>query len=314
MGEATLSRDELIRYLGGVRILEDTVDGTALIDAADEMREYVENHARAAALSIALLRRHAPATRPLRILELGGAPYFFTALVLRELEATVTAANVQAGTWPGETGGPTTGRVVLELPAPEGRLRHALPVAILNVEKDPFPFAAGAFDVVLCMEVLEHLAYSPSQMLAESHRVLAPGGLLLLTVPNLLTVKRQVLMFLNRTTEVPYSGYGLYGRHQREYAPHEVRALLSICNFRTLELQTANVWPPFRGSRWKGAANLALNALTELPLPWLAAKREYILAAARPVGEAVAAYPSWLYSHRHLYPTPPNGTPKWLPD
>jgi hypothetical protein len=41
-----------------------------------------------------------------------------------------------------------------------------------------------------------------------------------------------------------------------------------------------------------------------------AAKREYILCVAEPVGEPVAAYPSWLYTHRHLYPDPPHGVRK----
>lgn len=314
MGPEEVRRDDLISYLRQVRIVVDTVDGTALQDAQAEMDAYVTNHAQSAALSLAMLARHLPARRPLRVLELGAAPYFFTALLLRSFEAQVTAANVQAAAWPGEAGGPTTGRVVLEVPEAPGSRQLEIQVAILNIEKDPFPFEPDSFDVVLCMEVLEHLAYSPSHMLAEAHRALAPGGLFFLTVPNLLTIKRQVLMFLNRTTEVPYSGYGLYGRHQREFAPHEVRGLFQVCHYEVLELATANVWPTFRDSWAKGLVNGALNALTALPIPWLAAKREYILCAARPVGEPVVAYPDWLYSHRHLYPAPPHGIPKVVLD
>jgi SAM-dependent methyltransferase len=310
MDDTALRPSALADYLRQVRILEDTVDGTALIEARSELDAYVTHHARAAGLALQLLARHAPRRRPLRVLELGAAPYFFTALVRRDFAAELTAANVQAATWPGEAGGPSSGRVLLEVPAEPGPARLEIPVAILNVEKDPIPFEAGSFDVVLVMEVLEHLAYSPSHMLAESHRVLAKDGLLLLTVPNLLTIKRQVLMFLNRTTEVPYSGYGLYGRHQREFAPHEVRGLLEACHYRVEELATANVWPVDRGSRVKALGNRVLNALTELPVAWLAAKREYILCAARPIGEPVAAYPSWLYHHRHLYPDPPHGIRK----
>jgi SAM-dependent methyltransferase len=301
-------------YLARVRILEDSVDGTALVDARAELLEYVSNHARAMALSLDLLGRLLPTERPLRVLELGAAPYFFTALMTHHFGAEVSAANVQAATWPGAEGGLGAGRVVLEVPAEGAVGRLDVPVSIFNIEKDPFPFDDDAFDVVLCMEVLEHLAYSPSHMLAEAHRVLRPGGLFFLTVPNLLTVKRLVLMLLNRTTEVPYSGYGLYGRHQREFAPHEVRGLLAACHYDVVALQTANVWPTVRGSRAKGVANGLLNALTDLPVGWLAAKREYILCAARPVGAAVAAYPSWLYSHRSLYPDPPHGARKVLED
>lgn len=41
----------------------------------------------------------------------------------------------------------------------------------------------AAFDVVLCLSVLEHL-WQPEIMLAECRRVLAPGGLLLVNVPS----------------------------------------------------------------------------------------------------------------------------------
>lgn len=45
------------------------------------------------------------------------------------------------------------------------------------------PFADGAFDLVLCAEVLEHLVH-PLEAVAEIRRVLRPGGRLIVTVPN----------------------------------------------------------------------------------------------------------------------------------
>jgi SAM-dependent methyltransferase len=44
------------------------------------------------------------------------------------------------------------------------------------------PFADASFDHVLCTEVLEH-AEDPAGLMAEIHRVLRPGGTLILTVP-----------------------------------------------------------------------------------------------------------------------------------
>ncbi len=305
---APLSRADLLAYLRQVRILEDPIDGRALLDATKEIEEYVWLHARSAELSLRMLARHLPAGRRLRVLELGGAPYFFSALMCRAFDVDLTAANVQAAAWPGEAGTVEGGEVVLAVPG--GRL--AIDVRVFNIEKDPFPFDDGAFDVVLCMEVLEHLAYSPSHMLAESHRVLRPGGLFFLTVPNFINIKRTVNMLLNRPTEYPYSGYGVYGRHAREFAPFEVARLFEACHYHVAELQTANVWPTFRDHWFKGVGNAVLNAVSSLPVGWLAAKREYILCAAHPHGQAVAAYPEWLYAHRHLYPLPPHGIPKVL--
>lgn len=42
---------------------------------------------------------------------------------------------------------------------------------------------AASYDVVICSEVLEHLAH-PAAMLGQVKRVLAPGGIALVTIPN----------------------------------------------------------------------------------------------------------------------------------
>jgi SAM-dependent methyltransferase len=48
------------------------------------------------------------------------------------------------------------------------------------------PFANGAFDVIVCTEVLEHLV-NPVAAINEMKRILAAGGLLILTVPSVHT-------------------------------------------------------------------------------------------------------------------------------
>lgn len=47
---------------------------------------------------------------------------------------------------------------------------------------DDWPVDAGAFDMALCTEVLEHIP-EPRQLLAQAYRSLRPGGRLLLTAP-----------------------------------------------------------------------------------------------------------------------------------
>lgn len=46
----------------------------------------------------------------------------------------------------------------------------------------PLPFDTAAFDEVLCKDILEHLDYVP--VLRELHRVLAPGGRLVVEAPH----------------------------------------------------------------------------------------------------------------------------------
>jgi SAM-dependent methyltransferase len=48
--------------------------------------------------------------------------------------------------------------------------------------RSPLPFPAGHFDQVVMLAVLEHLT-EPEPVLREAHRVLAPGGSLILTWP-----------------------------------------------------------------------------------------------------------------------------------
>ena len=59
------------------------------------------------------------------------------------------------------------------------------------------PFPAARFDRVLCLDVLEHLAYEDQPLaLAELHRVLRPGGEALISVPNLAHLQSRVQFLL----------------------------------------------------------------------------------------------------------------------
>jgi SAM-dependent methyltransferase len=59
------------------------------------------------------------------------------------------------------------------------------------------PFEADAFDRAMCLDVLEHLTYEEQpRALRELHRVLAPGGELLVSVPNLAHLQSRVHFLL----------------------------------------------------------------------------------------------------------------------
>jgi SAM-dependent methyltransferase len=73
------------------------------------------------------------------------------------------------------------------------------------------PFQVGNFDVVTAFEVIEHL-HDPSLLLGEMKRVLAPGGMAILSTPN-----RPV--YSPRGTWLDY--------HVREYDAAELKALLA---------------------------------------------------------------------------------------
>lgn len=63
---------------------------------------------------------------------------------------------------------------------------------VVEFDGTKIPFPDAHFDTVMCTEVLEH-ATSPEALIAEMHRVLKPGGSLVLTVP-----------FAARVHHIPY--------------------------------------------------------------------------------------------------------------
>jgi SAM-dependent methyltransferase len=60
---------------------------------------------------------------------------------------------------------------------------------------DPLPFADAHFDVVLCVETLEHV-YPTDHLVAEIHRVLKSGGTAIIDVPRLDSFLNVVLLIL----------------------------------------------------------------------------------------------------------------------
>jgi SAM-dependent methyltransferase len=59
------------------------------------------------------------------------------------------------------------------------------------------PYAAGEFDRAMCLDVLEHLPFDEQPVaLQELHRVLKPGGELLVSVPNLAHLQSRVHFLL----------------------------------------------------------------------------------------------------------------------
>ncbi|MCK9896580.1 bifunctional 2-polyprenyl-6-hydroxyphenol methylase/3-demethylubiquinol 3-O-methyltransferase UbiG [Frankia sp. AgB32] len=157
------------------------------------------------------------------------------------------------------------------------------------------PFAPdGSYQLVLLSHILEHLA-DPVPLLAEARRVLAPGGRILVALPNVLHYRQRAQFVLGR---FEYTDTGLMdATHLRFYTVDSARRLLADGGLRIVAATTTGGLPWWRGreflpSAWVRAADR--RALDRLPN--LCAWQSLFLAAparpavlAGPAGPAVRA-------------------------
>jgi SAM-dependent methyltransferase len=104
-----------------------------------------------------------------------------------------------------------------------------------EVEREPFPLPTASVDAVLFCELFEHLHLNPFHTLKEIFRVLRPGGLLILTTPNLRRIETLSRLWHGWGAQPPVSRAFhelfpslLYHRHNREYTADELVYYLAL--------------------------------------------------------------------------------------
>lgn len=244
--------------------------------SGNELRNYLRLSLERFRLTMALLP---DLPRGARVLELGANPYFMTRLLQRR-GFEVTCAN-----WFGAHRG-RHGSQTFTTSRTGERLRFDFDH--FNAEVDPFPYTDRQFRVVLCCGILELLPTNPTHLLAEIHRVLEPGGRLILTTPNAVrwdTIQRAEAGW---PIDAKLSNHGLYGRANREYTIGEVTDLLQDLGYHLEEALTADATPVAERRRISSHAN-PLN------------RSDTVFVRARAEDRPRWRYPKWLYE----------GPPRW---
>jgi SAM-dependent methyltransferase len=169
-----------------------------------------------------------------RCLELGANPYFTTYLLEQHADLELDLAN-----YFDQSDGERT-QVVTFRDSEGSRQERKYRFQQFNVEEDTFPYDDDSFDVVVFCEIVEHLLMNPVGVLGEISRITRTDGHLVLTTPNVCRIDNAMRVVNGENIYDPYSGYGPYGRHNREYTMDELHALLRFVGFEVEEHFTAD--------------------------------------------------------------------------
>ncbi len=220
-----------------------------------------------------------------RCLELGANPYFITTLLQEFTGLELELANYVGPDRPGRT---LTQTCTYRHLVTNEVVRRDYTSSLFNMEAERFPYPDGSFDCVLFCEIIEHLLMDPVRVLLEIRRVLRPDGRLVLTTPNVNRLENVLRMVAGVNIYDPYSGFGPYGRHNREYNKHELHLLLGYLGFEIETMFTADAHHVLVDRR-------ALEAVAPLVRFREHDLGQYIFVCARVAGEPGAKKPSFLY-------------------
>ena len=276
MNSAEMSADQFVDYLLSFDFFPDP----------QAARDYVHYHWRRLVRTL----DEVPPVAGGRLLEIGAAPFAMT-LMLRRRRYDVHVVNYGSGDGPLHLRSATHGEA------------YEIPCAGINAECDVYPWPDGFFDVVLCAEVIEHLTFYPSWMLYEIHRVLRPGGTLVLTTPNALRLFFRYAdarnLFEGHHVGDAFSGYGPYGRHNRELAPDELVSLVTGTGFRVERLEICDLEPvpsTERDAEYAQAIEHLLGVDRAKQEQW---RRGQLILRAHPDGPRAIFTPPELYRSVH---------------
>ena len=115
---------------------------------------------------------------------------------------------------------------------------------LCNAEIEALPFEDNFFDAVVCSQALEHFTHSQLFAVREMHRVLRPGGILELDVPNVTCLRNRSRLLRGKNITWDYEEFYLHAepilqngmsffpiRHNREFTIDELGILFREAGF-----------------------------------------------------------------------------------
>lgn len=108
----------------------------------------------------------------------------------------------------------------------------------------PIPFKKDSFDMVMMHDVLEHLHNSPRSLLNALLELVKTNGLLFLTVPNAVNLRKRIDVLRGRTNYPSYHQFFWYPDpwrgHVREYVKNDLQQLCEFLELKLVELRACD--------------------------------------------------------------------------
>jgi SAM-dependent methyltransferase len=109
-------------------------------------------------------------------------------------------------------------------------------------DSEGWPFQPGTFDMVMAHHVMEHIHDSPKAILNSMLRACKPEGLLLLTVPNAVNIRKRIDVLCGKTNlpdfETYFQSQGSWRGHVREYVKDDLSKLANLMGLEIVELRS----------------------------------------------------------------------------
>jgi len=119
-------------------------------------------------------------------------------------------------------------------------LERGFPYWITGIEKD-------SVDLIVAGDIIEHI-YNTHRLIPDLHKALKPGGKLIITVPNICSLKYRIAFMLGKIPSHAAEGDRTYPRrgHVRDFSYKELRNLLEKHKFRVIDDVRSKWWLPKR--------------------------------------------------------------------
>jgi SAM-dependent methyltransferase len=120
----------------------------------------------------------------------------------------------------------------------------------VDLNRTPFPLETASADAVVSVETIEHLE-NPRALVREMVRIARPGGWVLVTTPNQLSVASKVWLVCRNQFQAFREAPGLYPAHITALVEEDLRRIAQECGLTSIAFRyTDHGRIPFTAAHW----------------------------------------------------------------